>query len=87
MDNRPLKVLAYSLRPDEAGFFRGFSEAKGIELATTVEAPSMDSIGMAKGYACVSIITTIITPAARSSIPPPSSTRSSRGRSGARRST
>ena len=62
MSNRPRKIFAYSIRPDEAAFFHDFGEANGIELGTSNKAPSMDTIGLAAGYPCVSIITTIITP-------------------------
>jgi lactate dehydrogenase-like 2-hydroxyacid dehydrogenase len=60
-DGRP-KVFAYSIRPDEKVFFSSFCSAKGIELGSSESAPSMDTITLAAGYPCVSIITTIIDP-------------------------
>jgi D-lactate dehydrogenase len=61
MDNK-LKTFAYSLRSDEVDYFKSFSAANGVDLATCDEAPSLSTIGLSAGYPCVSIITTIITP-------------------------
>jgi D-lactate dehydrogenase len=59
--NNKLKVFAYSLRSDEVDYFKSFSAANGIDLATCDAAPSLSTIGLSAGYPCVSIITTIIT--------------------------
>jgi lactate dehydrogenase-like 2-hydroxyacid dehydrogenase len=63
MEERSLRVMAYSIRPDEAGFFVRFSAENGIELATSAEAPSAGTVALARGFSCVSIITTAIDPA------------------------
>jgi len=57
------RVFAYSMRSDEAGFFASFCSENGIELGSAEVAPSLDTIPLAAGYPCVSIITTIVDPA------------------------
>jgi Lactate dehydrogenase and related dehydrogenases len=61
MATRP-KVFAYSLRSDERNFFDDFSASKALDLGSTTQAPSLETIALASGYPAVSIITTIITP-------------------------
>jgi len=56
------RIFAYSCRPDEIEFFDGFSEIPGVELRSSDQAPSLDSIALAEGFPCVSIITTVLTP-------------------------
>ncbi len=62
MERQQPRIFAYSLRSDETEFFDAFRDAKDFELGSSAEAPSMGSIELARGYPCVSIITTIITP-------------------------
>ena len=62
MDKQHLKVFAFSRRQDELGFFKDFCEAEGLELSACDEAPSLENISLARGFPCVSIVTTIITP-------------------------
>ncbi|MDR2587806.1 MAG: lactate dehydrogenase [Spirochaetales bacterium] len=54
----PLKILAYSLRKDEAAFFEKFGKKHGMDLTVTEESPTAGSAGLAEGFPCVSIITT-----------------------------
>ena len=62
MSDGRTQVFAYSIRPDETDFFSSFCAVNGIELGSTEVSPSLDTIGLASGYPCVSIITTIVDP-------------------------
>ena len=53
-----MKVLAYSYREDEARFFEKFSKEYGIELTVCREGVSLGNADLAKGFECISIITT-----------------------------
>ena len=55
-----MKILAYSHRKDEAEFFEEFSEKYNVELVLTKKEPDMETAELAKGFDCISIITTII---------------------------
>lgn len=53
-----MKVLAYSYREDEDRFFAEFAELYGIELTTCRDGVSLENADLAKGFDCISIITT-----------------------------
>ena len=53
-----MKVLAYSYRPDEEGFFSRFAKQYGIKLATCRDNIGLENADLAKGCECVSILTT-----------------------------
>lgn len=55
-----MKILAYSHRSDETEFFKKFSQKYNIEVVLTEDAPSLDNADLAKGFDCISIITTNI---------------------------
>lgn len=55
-----MKILAYSHRKDETEFFKEFSKKYNIEVVLTEESPNMETAELAKGFDCISIITTII---------------------------
>lgn len=55
-----MKILAYSHRKDETEFFKEFSKKYNVEVVLTEKEPSMESAELAKGFDCISIITTII---------------------------
>jgi D-lactate dehydrogenase len=55
-----MKILAYSHRSDETEYFKEFSKKYNVELVLTEEHPSMETVELAKGFDCISIITTII---------------------------
>ena len=53
-----MKVLAYSYREDEVRFFEEYSKLYGIELHTCPDGISLKNADLAKGFDCISIITT-----------------------------
>jgi lactate dehydrogenase-like 2-hydroxyacid dehydrogenase len=55
-----MRILAYSHRSDETEFFKDFSNKYNIEVVLTESEPTMETAGLAKGFDCISIITTII---------------------------
>ena len=55
-----MKILAYSHRKDETEYFKEFSEKYNVSVVLTEKEPSMDTAELAKGFDCISIITTII---------------------------
>ncbi|MDR3595702.1 D-isomer specific 2-hydroxyacid dehydrogenase family protein [Clostridium sp.] len=55
-----MKILAYSHRSDETKFFKEFSEKYNVEVVLTNESPTMKTADLAKGFDCISIITTMI---------------------------
>lgn len=55
-----MKILAYSHRSDETEFFKEFSKKYNVEVVLTEKAPSMETAELAKGFDCISIITTIV---------------------------
>ena len=55
-----MKILAYSHRPDETKFFDEFIKKYKIEVVLCEDAPTMENACLAKGFDCISIITTPI---------------------------
>jgi len=55
-----MKILAYSHREDETEYFKEFSKKYNVSVVLTEKEPSMDTAELAKGFDCISIITTII---------------------------
>ncbi len=55
-----MRILAYSHRSDETAFFKAFTEKYQVEVVLCDDAPSMETAYLAKGFDCISIITTII---------------------------
>lgn len=55
-----MKILAYSHRSDETEYFKEFSKKYGIEVVLCEDAPTMENADLAKGFDCISIITTMI---------------------------
>jgi D-lactate dehydrogenase len=55
-----MKILAYSHRPDETEYFKEFSKKYKVEVVLCEEEPTMENADLAKGFDCISIITTII---------------------------
>lgn len=55
-----MKILAYSHRSDETEYFKKFSKKYNIEVTLCDEGPTMENAELAKGFECVSIITTAI---------------------------
>ncbi|MCQ2069744.1 MAG: NAD(P)-binding domain-containing protein [archaeon] len=58
-----MKVFVYNYRDfDEGPFFHEFAERYGLELAYTVESPTLENCDLAAGCDFISVITTPITP-------------------------
>lgn len=56
-----MKILAYSYRSDEAEYFKKFIDKyKEVEIILTKDAPTIETADLAKGFDCISIITTEI---------------------------
>lgn len=55
-----MKILAYSHRPDETEYFKEFSKKYNVEVVLTEEDPNNITAELAKGFDCISIITTRI---------------------------
>lgn len=55
-----MKILVYSHRSDETEYFKEFSKKYSAEVVLCEDEPSMDNAGLAKGFECISIITTMI---------------------------
>lgn len=55
-----MKILAYSHRDDETEFFKKFSKKYNVEVTLTSKEPNMETANLAKGFDCISIITTNI---------------------------
>lgn len=55
---KPVRITAYSCRPDEMALFEQFGKAYGVTLVLVREAPTLENADMAKGSQGVSIITT-----------------------------
>lgn len=55
-----MKILAYSHRSDETEYFKEFSEKYNIKIVLCEDEPSMENAELAKGFDCISIITTMI---------------------------
>lgn len=51
-----MRIIAYSVRPDEHYGFRHFSEELGCEVTYVKERLSMDNVELAKGYEYVTIL-------------------------------
>ncbi|EKQ54269.1 MULTISPECIES: D-isomer specific 2-hydroxyacid dehydrogenase family protein [unclassified Clostridium] len=55
-----MKILAYSHRNDETEYFKEFSKKYNVEITLCEDAPTMKTAELAKGFECISIITTMI---------------------------
>ena len=55
-----MKILAYSHRSDETEYFKEFSKKYNVEVVLCDEEPAMETAELAKGFDCISIITTLI---------------------------
>ncbi|OAA85375.1 D-isomer specific 2-hydroxyacid dehydrogenase family protein [Clostridium ljungdahlii] len=55
-----MKVLAYSHRQDETEYFKKFSKKYNVEVVLCDDPPTMENADLAKGFDCISIITTKI---------------------------
>jgi D-lactate dehydrogenase len=55
-----MKILAYSHRPDETEYFKEFSEKYDVEIVLCDDEPNFNNVELAKGFECISIVTTII---------------------------
>ena len=55
-----MKILAYSHRTDETEYFKEFSKKYQVEVALFEDAPTIENADLAKGFECISIITTMI---------------------------
>jgi D-lactate dehydrogenase len=58
MEQKALKILAYSRRKDETLFFETFGRKYSIDLTEREDAPSPETAVWAEGFSCVSILTT-----------------------------
>ncbi len=52
------RIIAYSHRSDETGYFQAFAEKYQVEVVLREEKPTLDTAHLAEGFPCVSIITT-----------------------------
>lgn len=55
-----MKILAYSHRTDETEYFEEFRKKYNIEVVLCEDGPTMENADLAKGFDCISIITTPI---------------------------
>ncbi len=55
-----MKILAYSHRRDETQYFKEFSKKYNVEVVLCNEEPNLETAPLAKGFDCISIITTNI---------------------------
>ncbi|MFL0164507.1 D-isomer specific 2-hydroxyacid dehydrogenase family protein [Candidatus Clostridium helianthi] len=55
-----MKILAYSHRRDETKYFKEFSKKYNVEVVLCNEEPNLETAPLAKGFDCISIITTNI---------------------------
>lgn len=55
-----MKILVYSHRSDETEYFKEFSKKYNVEVVLCDEEPAMETAELAKGFDCISIITTLI---------------------------
>ncbi len=53
-----MKLMAYNYRADELEFFHKYAEKYGVELSACIDPPGPDNAEQAKGYDCISMITT-----------------------------
>ncbi|MDR1933407.1 MAG: D-lactate dehydrogenase VanH-A [Spirochaetales bacterium] len=58
MPEKPLKILAYTRRKDEAVFFEKFSRQYGVDVTEREEIPTEQTAALAEGCPALSIITT-----------------------------
>ncbi len=56
-----MKILAYSHRKDETTYFKEFMKKYQIEVVLCDDEPTIENADLAKGFQCISIITTTIT--------------------------
>ena len=56
-----MKILIYSYRKDEEEAIKKFGEKYNVELQLCKEAPSIENAELARGAACISVITTNVT--------------------------
>ena len=56
-----MKITIYNCRSDEAAYLAEFREKYGVELTETKEPPREETVGLAEGCECISIITTPMT--------------------------
>lgn len=57
-----MKILAYSHREDETLYFKEFSKKYNVEIVLCEDDPNIKNADLAKGFQCISIITTKISP-------------------------
>lgn len=55
-----MKILVYSHRSDETKYFKEFSQKYNVEVVLCDKEPTMETADLAKGFDCISIITTMI---------------------------
>lgn len=53
-----MRILVYSHREDETEFFKKFMVKYKVEIILCNEAPNMENANLAKGFDCISIVTT-----------------------------
>lgn len=53
-----MKMIVYNCRPDESGFVEKFSQKYKVEFLTTVQSPTKETVPLAEGCECISMITT-----------------------------
>lgn len=53
-----MKIVIYNCRSDEAEYLDSFRQKHGVELLPTTESPTLETIKLAEGCECISIITT-----------------------------
>lgn len=57
-ESKNMRILVYSHREDETEFFKKFMNKYKVEIVLCNEAPNMESANLAKGFDCISIVTT-----------------------------
>lgn len=55
-----MKIFVYSHRKDETEYFKKFSKKYNVEIKLCKYAPTMENAELAKGFQCISIVTTNI---------------------------
>lgn len=57
-----MRIFAYSVREDEVKYFDRFIDAEGVDCTYVSDYPTMENVGLARGFDAVSVISNVITP-------------------------
>ncbi|MFA9398991.1 MAG: lactate dehydrogenase, partial [Clostridiaceae bacterium] len=55
-----MRIFVYSHRKDETEYFEKFSEKHNVEVKLCKQEPTIENVELARGFQCVSVVTTVI---------------------------